>query len=347
MKKVSLIALVMLLIVSLLAGCSTSATSAASGKKEGDTIKIVWYPNESGEDLKAARDEIGKIIEKATGKKVEHQLTTDYAIAIESIANGNAHLAFPGAQGYIEAHTKNKNVLPLFVNSGASGTLDDAVYHSWLNVRKGDEGQYKSGNGFSLDNIVGKKFSFVSTSSTSGFKVPSNGIVTYFSKKDQWKKLKPEDLLEGGSGKFFSEVQFGGSHQGSAVNLLTNKVDIAAFSDINLANYVELANGKANTPGAVYRVRQDSAEPFKNLAGKEFVVISVTPVLNAPFIANTDVLSQKSIDAIVAAFTSDEVTKNPLIFIPKDSKNKGLFKAPERFLKVDDAWFNPIRDLSK
>ena len=40
---------------------------------------MVWYPNESGNDLKAARDEIGKVIEEVTGKKVEHKLTTDYA----------------------------------------------------------------------------------------------------------------------------------------------------------------------------------------------------------------------------------------------------------------------------
>jgi phosphonate transport system substrate-binding protein len=349
MKKVSSFALVILLIVSLLAGC-TSSTAGSGDKaadKEGDTLKFVWYPNESGEDLKAARDEIGAIIEKATGKKVEHQLTTDYAIAIEAIANGNAHIAFTGAQGYIEAHNKNAKVMPLFVNSGNSGTLDDAVYYSWLAVRKGDEVNYKSGNGYSIDNIAGKKFSFVSTSSTSGFKVPSNGIATYFSKKDQWKTLKPEDLLEGGNGKFFSEVQFGGSHQGSAVNLLTNKVDVAAFCDANLNNYVEVAEGKANTPGVVYRIKQGAAEPFNNLIGKEYVVISVTPVLNAPFIINSDVLSDKSRDAILAAFTADEVTKNPKIFIPKDSKDKGLFAAPQKFLKVEDAWFNPIRELSK
>ena len=33
------------------------------------TITLVWYPNESAEDYQAARDEVGKLIEKATGKK--------------------------------------------------------------------------------------------------------------------------------------------------------------------------------------------------------------------------------------------------------------------------------------
>ena len=80
-----------------------------------DKLTMVWYPNESGNDLKRARDEIGKVIEDVTGKKVEHKLTTDYAIAIETIANGNAHLAFMGAQGYIEAKNKNDKVSSLLL----------------------------------------------------------------------------------------------------------------------------------------------------------------------------------------------------------------------------------------
>lgn len=44
-----------------------------------------------------------------------------------------------------------------------------------------------------------KEFSFVSNSSTSGFKVPSAGIVSYFGKMDKWKNIKVADLLEGGN----------------------------------------------------------------------------------------------------------------------------------------------------
>lgn len=341
MKKALLTILAIALMTAVFAGCSLT------GSKEKDTLTIAWYPNESGEDLKGAREEIGMLIEKATGKKVEHKLTTDYVIAIEAIATGNADLAFTGAQGYIEAHNKNEKVLPLLTNSGKSGTLDDAVYYSWLNVKKGNEDQYKSGNEYSIDNIAGKKFSFVSNSSTSGFKVPSAGIVSYFSKKDQWKNLTAEDLLEGGNGKFFNEVLYGGSHQGSAVNLLTDKVDVAAFCDVCVGNYVELASGTHNTPGAVYKVRQDAAEPFNTVPGAEFVAISVTPVLNAPFIVNTENVGEETRNKILEAMTSDETTNNPKIFVPKDSEFKGLWKQPERFLAVEDAWFNPIRELSK
>ena len=106
-----------------------------------------------------AREEFGKLIEQATGRKVEQKLTTDYAI--ESIANGTASICFMGAQGYIEANKKSDKAKPLFVNSGPSGTLEDAIYYSFLSVKSGNEDQYKNGDEFTIDNIEGKKMSFV------------------------------------------------------------------------------------------------------------------------------------------------------------------------------------------
>ncbi|OIK15133.1 phosphonate ABC transporter substrate-binding protein [Bacillus sp. MUM 116] len=329
-------------------GCSSKTQGDAAGKASNDKITIAWLPNESGADLEGTRTEIGKMIEEATGKKVVNKTTTDYTIAIEAVANGSADMAFLGGEGYVEAHKKNKDVLPLVVNSGPSGTLDDAIYNSWLSVKEGNEGQYKDGDKFSIDNVAGKKFSFVSNSSTSGFKVPTTGILSHFSKQSKYKNLKVDDLIEGG--KFFSEVLYGGSHQGSAVNLLTGKADVAAFCDTCVANYVELADGKKNTPGAIYKVKNGAAEPFNTLSGAEFTVISVTPVLNSPFVVNTENINSDEKQKILDAFTSDKMTGDEKIFAPEGSKTSALFtkvSGKEHLLPVDDAWFNPIRELSK
>lgn len=344
MKK-SMVSILMLVSLLVFTGCSSSSSTGAN---EDDTLTIAWLPNESGEDLGEARDEIGKILEDATGKKVEHKTTTDYNIAIEAIANGNADMAFLGAQGYIEANNKNDSVQPLVVPSGESGTLDDAVYNSWLAVQNADD--YKTNDEYKIDGIQGKKFSFVSNSSTSGFKVPSTGIVDYFSKQDKFKVLKAEDLLEGGKDKFFSEVLYGGSHQGSAVNLLTGKADVAAFCDTCVNNYVELADGEENKAGAVYKVKKGAAEPFNTVVDKTFSLISVTPVLNAPFVVNTELVSEETREKILETLISDEMANNEKVFVPEDSKLSGLFKrvsGKERLVEVEDDWFNPIRELSK
>lgn len=352
MKKI-LTLIISLSLVAVVAGCGTKAAGdtkgAAAPVKTKDTITIAWYPNESGAELKDAREELGKVIADATGKKVEHKTTTDYIIAIEAIASGGADLAYMGPQGYVEANAKNNKVQPLVVSSGESGTLEDAVYYSWLGVRKGEESAYKNGSAFAIDKIAGKKFSFVSNSSTSGFKVPSANIVNYFSKQDQFKKLTADDLLQGGKDKFFSEVLFGGTHQGAAVNLLTGKADVAAFCDTCVANYVDLSSGTANTPGAVYKVKQGAAEPFNTQVGKEFSLISVTPVLNSPFAINTGTVSAEDVKKLKDVLISDAVTKNTKIFLPKDSKDAGVFKqksGKEKFLPVDDAFFGPVRMLS-
>ncbi|WP_156288940.1 PhnD/SsuA/transferrin family substrate-binding protein [Oceanobacillus salinisoli] len=340
MQKKWTLLILLFTFTAMLAACSTGSAGEA---EVDDVIDIVWYPNESGNDLKGARDAIGSEIAEATGKEVEHHLTTDYAIAIETIVNNNADLAFMGAQGYIEANEQNDSILPIAVPTGPSGTLDDAMYHSWLAVNVDDQDDFKVDGEFSLDTIEGKSFSFVSNSSTSGFVVPSSTILGHFSDMD----LTEEDLMEGGP--LFSQVLFGGSHQGSAVNLLNGNADIAAFCDTCVDNYVEVAEGEENTIGAVYRVKDDAAEPFNTVTGSEFMLMSVTPVLNAPFVANMDVLGQEDYDKIQEVFASDEVANNEEIFVPKDSDATGLFSKSEqeRFVPVEDEWFNPIRELSQ
>src|SRR5699024_9681801 len=162
-------------------------------------------------------------------KKVEHHLTTDYAIAIETLVNNNAALAFMGPIGYIEAKEGNEAIEPLVVLSGPSGTLDDAIYYSCLIVNINYKYDFKDNVEFSLDTIAGNKMSFFSNSSTSCFVVPSSTIVYYFSEQEEYADLTADNLMEGGP--FFEQVLFGNSHQGSAVNLLQNKVDVAAFCD--------------------------------------------------------------------------------------------------------------------
>lgn len=328
---------------------SPSAAPTASPTPTANTspIIMVWYPNESASDYEPARNEFGRIMAEATGRPVEHKLTTDYAIAIEALASGSADVCFMGAAGYIEAKNKNPEVGPLFVNSGASGTLDDAIYYSWMAVNKGTEDAYKDGDKYAIDNIQGKRMSFVSNSSTSGFKVPTTGIIDHFKTTGQWANITVDDLVEGGSNKFFSEVLFGGSHQGSAFNLLSGKCDVAAFCDTEFAPYGGLKEGEENKAGAVYAVKEGASAPFDTVIGKEFVVIRSTPVLNGPFAYNPENFSDEEIQSIRDAFTSDEVASNPQIFVVKDSGYVGMFKktADERIVLVDDSWYDPIRTM--
>ena len=161
--------------------------------------------------------------------------------------------------------------------------------------------------------------------------------------------LTEDDLFEGGEDMLFSQVLFGGSHQGSAFNLMSGKADVAAFCDTEIAPYADCVEGEPNTIGSVYRIKADASAPFDTVTGDEFVVIQSTPVLNGPFVYNSEALDPNDVKAIQDLFTSDEVANNELIFVPEGSDNVGMFEkaANERFVLVEDSWFDPIRELSK
>ncbi len=316
--------------------------AASAAPVSDEPLVMVWYPNESASDYAGARDEYARLVQQATGRTVEQRLTTDYSIAIESIAGGTAHICFMGAQGYVEAKNKNQAVLPLFVNSGASGTLDDAIYYSFLAVKEADQAEYAS-----LDSLEGKRMSFVSNSSTSGFKVPTSSIITHFIQTEKWKNMSVDDLIEGDG--FFSEVLFGGSHQGAAVNLLTDKADVAAFCDTEIAPYASVVSGEENKTGSIYAIKDGASAPFDTMIGEKFAIMSHIPVLNGPFVYNSEALSPEEVQKIQELFLSDEVANNNKIFVNPDSGDVGMFKKTdkERFLMVEDSWYDPIREMSR
>ena len=327
------------------AGASGSAGAATSGETQAQTaaekITMVWLPDNSSADLTSSRQAIGDAIKTACGAEVELMTTTDYNVAIEAIASGSAQMALLGAEGYVQANKKNPRVLAAFTNSDEEDGLDGACYYSRICVATENADQYKSGSGYSLEGIKGTSFSFVSATSTSGFKVPSSAIVKEFG-------LDSSDvLLEAGA--FFSEVLFGNSHAGSAVNLLSGDADAAAFDDVDVDMYLDLVSGEANTVGAVYKAKDDAEAPFDTVRGKQFTIIAITPVLNAPVCFNEDAIDEETRTKIVEYFCSDEVADNKEIFIdPDDESAKGIFEKESDkscFVEVTDDWYEPIRKL--
>ena len=320
---------------------STPAPTPAPEAKNTSPINVVWYPNESSNTHEVIREEVGKLITQATGRGVNNVTTTDYTIAIQSIASGSADIAMAmGAVGYIEAKNKNPEVDVLFVNSDKNGSLDEAKYFSWICVSKADADQYASEGSYSLENISGKKMSFVSNSSTSGFKVPTSSIISYFEEDE----LTQDDLLP--DGDFFSEVYFGQSHQGSAINLVSGNAEIAAFCDIELQAYIRIKEGEENAVGTVYEVAPDAEAPFDAHVGKEFVVIARTPVFNGPNAYNPKNLSADEIKAIQDLFTSEEVASNQMLFYDADIEGAfGLYKKGSSYgyVLTDDSWYDPYR----
>ncbi|BDZ30070.1 phosphate/phosphite/phosphonate ABC transporter substrate-binding protein [Lactiplantibacillus sp. WILCCON 0030] len=340
----SLVGLSLISVLGLgLAGCasgtSTKTGSSASTDKS-KAITVVFYPNESAKSFAGSRDALKKSIEKVTGKTVKVQTTTDYNVAIQAIASGKAQLAYMGANGYIQAHKLSKDVEPFAAQSDADGSLKKATYNSYLMVQQKDADKYKADGKFSIKDIKGKKISYVSNSSTSGFLVPTAKITNEFKIKNK------DDLTQ--NGKFFSKVLYGGSHQGSAVNLLKGDVDVAAFDDGDLMPYLKVSEGSWDKVGSTFEVKADAEAPFSSLTGKKVTNIAMMPVQQGPWVYNTKSLSKDDQDKIAKEFTSKEFAQNKEIFSDKDAKTPKLFpKKSEKtqLLKVTDKWYAPTHKL--
>lgn len=338
----SLLGLSFLSVVGLgLAGCASGTSTKSSGSSsDKKPITVVFYPNESAKSFSGSRDALKKSIEKATGKTVKLQTTTDYNVAIQAIASGKAQLAYMGANGYIQAHHISKDVVPFAAQSDAEGTLKKATYNSYLMVQQKDAKKYEENGKYSIKNIKGKKMSYVSNSSTSGFLIPTAEITREFSIK------KTDQLTQ--SGEFFSKVLYGGSHQGSAVNLLKGDADVAAFDDGDLMPYLDATKGSWDKVGSTFTVKNDAEAPFASLKGKSVVNIAMMPVQQGPWVYNTKTLSKADQDKIAKEFTSQSFADNDQIFSKPGAKKPLLFpKKSEKtkLVKVTDKWYAPTHKL--
>lgn len=186
--------------------------------------------------------------------------------------------------------------------------------------------------------------SFVSATSTSGFKVPCNAIMKAFPDD-----VKSADELS--TPGFFSQVLFGNSHPGSAVNLLQGDADVAAFDDVDVDTYLDVPEGErdaVNAAGSVYSVKADAPQPFDRVQGKKFGIIQSTPVLNGPIAVNTEKVPQEIIDKLVKGLTSKETSEDELLFAPEDKEDTGAVWSlgdTAGFIAVEDSWYDPIRAL--
>ncbi|AVK61928.1 phosphonate ABC transporter substrate-binding protein [Lactobacillus sp. CBA3605] len=325
-----------------LAGCASGTSTKKSSSANKGTISVVFYPNESAKSFSGSRAALKKSIEKVTGKTVQLQTTTDYNVAIQAIASGKAQVAYMGANGYIQANHLSKDVQPFAAQSDAKGTLKDASYNSYLMVQQKDAHKYQVDGKYSIKNVKGKRMSYVSNSSTSGFLVPTAELTREFKIKS-----KDKDTLTQ-NGEFFSKVLYGGSHQGSAVNLIKGDVDVAAFDDTDLMPYLKVTSGSWNKLGSTFTVKDDAAAPFDTLKGQQVVDIAKMPVQQGPWVYNTKTLSKTDQKKIADEFTSKSFAQNKAIFSAPGAKTPKLFPKQSnksQLVKVNDKWYAPTHKL--
>ncbi|OYO19730.1 phosphate starvation-inducible protein PhoH [Enemella evansiae] len=194
------------------AACGQSAAEPAAGPDGSkDTIVLAAVPSEQSQSLQSQYDNIIKLLEQETGKKVEFQNATDYAAVIEGQRAGKIDLAGYGPFSYKIAKDGGVPVEPIGTPVKTKDTPPGYYSMGWA-----------PGNSpvSSLNDFRGKKVCFVDKASTSGYLYPTAGLMA--AGIDPEKDITP--VMAGGHDASLLAIKSGQCDVGFAYDTMIDQV---------------------------------------------------------------------------------------------------------------------------
>jgi phosphonate transport system substrate-binding protein len=197
-----------------------AALSAASVRAQAQrTFRITAIPDESPTELARKAGPLVKYLEQRLGVKVDYTPVTDYAAAVEALANQQVDLAWFGGFTFVQAQQRSGGkVIPLVQRE------EDEKFRS---VFISTDDAIKS-----LADLKGKTFSFGSQSSTSGHLMPRSFLLQAGVDPDRDMK----------------RVAFSGAHDATVAAVASGKVDAGA---LNISVWEKLVADKKVDPSRV------------------------------------------------------------------------------------------------
>ncbi len=188
-------------IVSLLASCGAEEQkelNIAVTPLEGDVVDA-QLKDELNEDLRLH-------IEESIGMPVNFYESTEYAVGITALAQGNLDVLLVSPMSYYQASLQ-ADIEPLVTYSMAP----DAKEYKSVFITSAENEDINT-----LEDLEGKTFAFVDQASSSGYLYPKYKLVSDLG--------LDSDNLEN-AGYFFESVAFSGGHPNTVVSVLNGAVD--------------------------------------------------------------------------------------------------------------------------
>ena len=163
-------------------------------------LLVAVLPRQSHEKQQEKLEPLAKYIQTLLKRPVNFQITKNYAEAVDLIVKEEVDMAYLAALTYIKAKQRNPNIKPLVIPinrvSGRPWYTSVIIANTTKNIK-------------TLQDLKGKRFAFVSPSSTSGFLIPMNVLQTI--------GINPT--------KDFSKIRYSGSHDTAIQDLVDGVVD--------------------------------------------------------------------------------------------------------------------------
>jgi phosphonate transport system substrate-binding protein len=198
-----------------------TALRLSPASAQAQTLKIV-FPTRSGvTDLQTKAKAVTTFLSKELQQPVEAVFGDDTA-AVEALRANRADVAFLSSRSALKAkELANASLYLAEVRANYSG---GHTYKSVFVVPKNSSLKSGQGKG-TLNQLQGKKISFTSPTSGSGFIFPVAELV-------QQKLVSDRDRLNG----FFGQVTYGGSYDKALQAVLKGQADVAAVSEYSLGS---------------------------------------------------------------------------------------------------------------
>lgn len=224
-------------------GTSTKLPTDRATHKDSElaTLNMAVIPWQVSAEQEKQLQPLADYLTKTLGRPVKFQITKDYDTSVNLLVEGKVELAYLGAFSYIKARLANPQVQPIV--APIEKTTGRPWYTSIIVVNS--DSSIKS-----LKDLKGKRFAFVSKSSTSGYLVPMaqfNDI-----------GIEPD--------RDFGKVTYAGSHDKVKEELIAGKVD--AIADDKRSYLAQQKAGKLDS-------------------SKYNIIWESQPIPNAPIVASS------------------------------------------------------------
>jgi phosphonate transport system substrate-binding protein len=218
------------LALTLLISCGPLALPGSPGAPK---LVIAVQPTATPEQLSADAKDLRDFLSGRLGREVEVVFPTTFSGVIESLRFGHAHAAFMSAwpahlaQKHAGAEVALAEVREVVIDQDK---VEAPYYYSYWVVRKDSPVA-------SLAELRGRKASFPSTLSTSGYVAPVARLVELgFVRSAQGMEADPKT--------FFGDVLFSGGYQQSWEALKAGQVDVSVIAgDVSERLYREVLDG--------------------------------------------------------------------------------------------------------
>ncbi|MEO1717566.1 MAG: phosphate/phosphite/phosphonate ABC transporter substrate-binding protein [Planctomycetota bacterium] len=209
------------------------------------TIRIGLVPAEGGTDIVERLSPLLGHLESTLGVPVEAFSASEYIGIITAMQNDQVDVAYLGPKSYVEA----ERIAGAVAIAKQLNTDGEPGYYGII-VTNASTGITE------LAQARGRTFGFVTPNSTSGFLVPSIGIVETVGEPAE---------------SFFGEIRYTGSHGNAVRAVLAGDLEVAATNTLDLkameaagldaSGLVELWRSEL-IPGALFAVRDDLPPSF-------------------------------------------------------------------------------------